>query len=209
MRSSRVHPSGGDIPSITDVHAKLRELLPQGADSVWGHIADTVFNQILSDAMWARDELDAVKVAQTKPRLRRELRNLVSALDAAYTGLRELSLDLERLVPLRVDKIAYAKTIARLRRQLKPVFMSIEALPRKPRYDELRHSVASELAVRILRTLKENKIKIAATADKTFKYVSPAVQLLKFAGDTIGLRLSALTWRDIVDKTKKKVPDLQ
>jgi hypothetical protein len=69
--------------------------------------------------------------------------------------------------------------------------------------------VAVELAIRVLRVLKEYGIKPAATGDAYWGYTSDAVEILKLIGDDIKLVRDELTWRDIIIKAKTSAPDLQ
>jgi hypothetical protein len=79
----------------------------------------------------------------------------------------------------------------------------------KPKLSESRHRIGIEMAIRVMRVLKDYDVSISASADPDLNYISAAVKILQAIGNDIGLCLSAVTWRDLIAEAKQATPDLQ
>lgn len=145
----------------------------------------------------------------TKPELRAEYADLRKTLNKACEKLRHLSPDLDRLLGVDADPLGCADSIQALLAHVDGALARIDSLPPADRPAEKRRAVAVELAVRVLRVLKNYGLRPAATADPNFGYVSLTVEVLELLGEALGLRLARVTWRDVILDAYKLAPDLQ
>ncbi len=205
--------SGTLIQDFSDaLKTKLRAYYPDQQaeiDPTWGHPADAFVSCVLAEARWAVSKLHWQKFDGTKQEIRAEQSDLLKELNEIHHKLRNLSPDFDRLLGTDADPLGCADKIRELIGHVESAGRIIERLPTKKKTAEKKHDVAVEMAVRVLRTLKEYGIAPAATGDAYFHYTSNAVQILKLIGGDIDLVLAALTWRDIIIAAKKVAPDLQ
>ncbi len=171
--------------------------------------ADSFVAHILSEARWAKSELHWQGFDCTKAEIRAEHGDLLRQLTDAHNKLQNLSPDFDRLLGSDADPLGCADKIKELVVHVERARQRIDELPRARSPAEKQHAVALELAVRVLRALKDYGIAPAATGNAYYEYTSDAVQILKAIGDDISLCLSALTWRDIIVEAKAAAPDLQ
>lgn len=206
-------PSGkarytGNTPDVRDFTPKLRQELkyyfPAGKsrahDPVWGSPAEKFVNDILAAASFIHADIDYACMEISKQDLLAEHNNLMNTLAAAQQKLCSLSLTYERLLPIAADPLGCADRISQLIALLGASAKSINNLPKKPSHNSMHHEIALEMAIRVLRILKDYSIPI--TASETSK----SVKILKLIGEDAGLVLASLTWRDIVIEAKHSVP---
>lgn len=194
------------------LRSALRDFFPDKSacdNPVFGHPADNFVAHILSEAWWAKSELHWQALEGTKAELRAERDDLLKRVSELEVRLRNLSPDLDRLLGVNADPLGCADRLSELARNIGLAGSAINHLPKAKRNDEKQHSVAVELAIRVLGVLKEYGIRAAATGDSYFGYTSDAVEILKLLGDDIGLVRDELTWRDIISKAKAAAPEIQ
>lgn len=104
------------------------------------------------------------------------------------------------------DVFGCRDTIRELIPHVEAVEAAITKLPRAKKLKDVEHDAAVEIAVRVLRELKQLGVSTAATADPALGYISAAVQILKIIGDEIGLKLAETTWKAIIIKAKPSLP---
>ena len=147
----------------------------------------------------------------------RTLKRALEALNDSSDKLRSISPDLDRLLGLdenRVvladaDPLGCADKIHEMIEHFQRTIPLIDALPREKRSVEKEREIAVNMAIDVLRALKEYGIKPAATAEKNSNYISPAVQILKAIGDDIHLTEDVYTWKNYIVDAKKSARDLQ
>jgi hypothetical protein len=205
--------SGKRIPDFSEhLRQKLRDFYPgqnEEPDPVWGHPADAFVEAILGEAWQAKSTLHAQEFVITKAEVRVEHADMLKSLLATEQKLRNLSPDLDRLLGVDADPLGCADQIALMVKQFAAVSEVVEQMSKARKPIDKQHAIAVELAVRVLRVLKEYEIPAAATADSIFGYKSNAVRILKLIGDDLRLVRDELTWRDTIIKAKQQAPDLQ
>lgn len=192
-----------------ELRSTLRTFFPSALtdpDSPFAHPADTFVELVLSEAHWAAAEMAYLSFRLRKDQLQAEQQDILGALSSAVEKLRSMSLEYSRLLDQGADPLGCADAVTALQAHVEASAKTIDSLPRIQRIDETQHEIAVELAIRVLRVLKDSGIATAATHDKVFGYTSDAVQILKAIGDDLALRLDALTWRDIIAEAKQKAP---
>ena len=83
---------------------------------------------------------------------------------------------------------------------------SIRQLPKSMLTAQAQHAAVVEMAICILRDLKSDGFSVPTSGNSYFDYTPNVVKILQALGTALGLRLSALTWRDIIAKAKKAAP---
>jgi hypothetical protein len=201
-----------------DYADKMKEL--------WGEPADNFVNEILAEARWAVSELFHLQRESRKGEMRAECANLLSSLkalkrdwskfEAVEHKLRNISFDFDRLLPFEADPLNLLdhigndpQVVDEMISHIKATIPLIEKLPKSQRPDEKQHSIAVEMAVLVLRILKNYCIAPSEYASADHEdYESDAVKILRLLGNDIGLRFAPTTWRDIIGEAKKVAPDL-
>lgn len=205
--------SGTQIDDFSDsVKNLLRGFYPINEpinESPFDHPADEFVNVILSEAWWAKSEMHWIRYQATKQELRAEHADLQKRLEEVKYKLRHLTPDFDRLLGVDADPLGCADSIATLLGFVEDAGRTINNLPDKKKLNAKQHAIATELALRVLRVLKQYNIKVSATASDDHGYTSDAVKILKSVGDDIGLCRSESTWRDIIAGVKAQSPDLQ
>ena len=160
------------------------------------------FSEILTAAGWAWDELpDGEEL--TKPEIRAEIDDLV-AVGAAYERkLRTMSPEVDRSFGTDANPLGLADAISEFLAHAPDVRSHPDKLPEKSRFVVAQHQAAQEMAIRVLRVLRDHGLKISATGNDGHDRASYAVATLQAIGDDMGLRLQISTWRDIVAEAKK------
>lgn len=217
------------VPDFSDkLKARLRGFYPEpdaDDDPIWGHPAEDFVNRILAAAWWAKSELDWQKYDCTKPELRAEQVNLLNLLREARGKLRSLSPDFDRLLGIEADPLGCADKIDALIGSVERAGSLIDTQPKAQKTVDKQHEVAVEMAVQVLRALKDYGITTAATAGTQLRmaditqaasveqqeshYLSKAVEILKAIGDDIELERTETTWRDIICAAKRVASDLK
>lgn len=181
-------PFSGDRDDVSprefskELRDKLRTYYPVKniePDPAWGHPADAFVEKVLAEAWYAIDELDYLRFDITKQELRAEQADLLKLLREAEEKLRNLSPDLDRLL-LKVGAVPLACEIEvqKLVGSIEDTLPLVDEIPRAPGIREKQHSIAFEMALRVLRVLQEHGIKPAATGDSYSGYSSAAVEIL-------------------------------
>lgn len=205
--------SGMLIPDFSDsLKAKLRAFYPKqdaDGDPEWGDSADSFVAHILSEAWQAKSELHWQNFESRKQEIRAEHADLSRALQDCEHKLRNLSPDFDRLLGFNADPLACADQIKAFIEHVVKAGEAIKHLSKRKRPYEKQHAVAVEMALCVLRALREYGIQPAATGDAYYGYKSDAVVILKLIGDDIGIRRDELTWRDTIIKAKQIASDLQ
>ena len=172
----------------------------------FGHPADTWANILLAESE------DVLSLEQwlfrrlTKAELRAEQADILKTLKKAERCLGRLSYDLDIMLGVDADIRGCCDKIRELTPRLEAAEATINQLPRAKKLRDIQHDAAVEMAVRVLRILKNDGISIAATANKDSPRASNAVRILKIIGDAIGLPLSEVTWKDIIIEAKPSIP---
>jgi hypothetical protein len=183
------------------VRKKIRGLYPDATaaeDGEFGHPADEWANALLYEARSAIGTVQRLEIRRTNEDLRAEQTDIVEKVRSAEASLRNMSHDLLALLPSEVDLDATGESLRALMPHLTVLSARIKQLPRARKNKEVQHKAAHEMAIRCLRLHKDEGGKVAATADKDFLKVSPAVQILKVLGDELGLVLEESTWKKVV-----------
>lgn len=201
------------IPDFSDaLRNKLREFYPDKEvtpDLHLGNPTDDFVNGILAETWWAKSELFWQDFGCTKQEIRAEHSDLLKCLRNCEEKLRNLSPDFDRLLGVEADPFGCADKIKELIWHMENAEQAIEYLPTAQKPAEKRHDVSIELAVRVLRVLKEYGIPPSATHDAGLGFTSDAIKILKFIGDDIKLERGELTWRTTIIEAKKRAADLQ
>ncbi|MFC4160407.1 hypothetical protein [Chitinimonas lacunae] len=213
MMQSEEPVSLKDLSKSEKLRLFLRDFYPHQsaqADEFFGHPADEFVNYLLSQAYKAIPHLDTAKRALVKQDIKAELQDLLDTLTEAQQKLRKLSTDVDRLLGVEADPLGCADKLGELIPYVLQGQQAVAQLPRRPRYDQMQHAIAVELAIDVLRAARHYGIRASATFDNIYhEYASPAVQILKAIGDDIGLVLDEYTWRDIILEAKEKYPALK
>ncbi len=191
---------------------KLRGYYPDQQavrDPAWEHPADSFVAHVLSEAQWAVSQLHWQQFDITSQEIRAEKDRLLKVLKNAHDKLLSLSPDFDRLLAVQADPLGCADRIKVLIGHIECAPPLNDKLPTAQRPIEKQYDVMVEMAIRILRVLKDYGIAPAATGDANFDYTSDAVEILRAIGDDIGLVRASLTWRDTIIAAQKAVPDLQ
>jgi hypothetical protein len=176
---------------------------------LFNNLADEFVNVLLAEARWAVSALMWQEHTVTKQEILAEHSDLHDTLKYARNKLRELSPDFNRLLDADADPLGVADSLDVLIRHVNAAEVRINELPKKMRLDEAQHDIAVEMAIRVLRAVKNYGLPIYATGGDGFDYTSDAVNILKAIGDDINLPRERLTWRDIIIEAKRVAPDLQ
>lgn len=189
-------------------------------------------NAVLSEARFALPELHALDLALTKQEVIAEHDDLLLHLKAVEKKLRDLSPDYNLLLGTQADPLdcadkigSCANAILDLRAHMHEAKSRIVSRTPVLKPAKIKHDIAVELAIRVLRVLNAYGITGAATAGsytrstdvtkaavlerQESQYVSPAVRMLKCIGDDIGLKLQLTTWRDTILSAKKRAADIR
>lgn len=191
------------------IRKKLRCFYPDKnakADPPFGHPADEWANYLLDESkgtvsleLWLRRRL-------TNAELRAERKDLLNTLNKADKSLSNLSLDLKKMLGVDADIRGCRDKIEEFMQRLEDAGATIDRLPKARKLRDVQHSAAVEMAVRVLRILKQYGVSTAATAAAGQGRASDAVQILKILGDAIGLPLSEVTWKGIIIEAKPSIP---
>ena len=218
-------PSGkarltGKMPEYREFSDELKQKLhaffpdedPE-PDPTFGHPADHFVAVLLNAASFAISELGYSRLSLTKADLEAEHKALLASLTAARDKLRQISLGLDRLLPLEANPEGVVDELDRLisqvetaREKIPDIHLTIsggKVQRTKQKPGQIKHAIALETAHLVLQVLDRYRISTAATCDPDLGTASPAIQILKLIGDDIGLVYEPVTWRDIITKTKK------
>lgn len=206
--------------------------------------ADNFVEAVLAEARYAIREMREANFSVTKHEMVAELRDLRKSLKTASGlpgKLRTLSPEVDVLLGADADPLGLADHIDNLTEdQLDKYRVAVSDLlgrvikaeqsvqmtvPDKKKLTGAIHSIAIEMAIRVLRVLNQYGIAASATAGKYLRvgddyprsaidhgesiYVSSAVKILTLIGENIGMDLSEVTWRNIIISAKRKAPDIQ
>lgn len=180
---------------------KLRPFFPDWdakVDPTFGHPADEWANSLLAEAWSAVSMMLWLRLRLTNEELRAERTDVLAILRKCDQSLSTLSHDFVCLLGIEADVLGCRDKVRALIPFIEATQASIAQLPRARRLREVKHKAAVEMATRVLRALKDSGLSIKATARN--------VKILKAIGDTIGLVLSEVTWKDIIIKAGKPVP---
>lgn len=171
--------------------------------------ADRLVAAVLTEIRWPAAELHWLISDINRSELRAEHADLRKTLNKAKERLRRLSPDLDRLLGVDADPLGCADSIEALLVHVEEALGRIDSLPAAERIAEKQKAVAVEMAVRVLRVLKNYGLRPAATADPIFGYVSSTVRVLELLGRAAGLPFAQVTWRDVIRDAYRLAPDLQ
>lgn len=194
------------------VQQELRPFYPDKsavADTPFGHPSDEWANVLLSTAKSAVSQMLWQRLRLTTEELKAEQRDLLKTLNEAVRKLDSLSLDFKTLLDRNADPRGCMDKINELLPHVKVAEQRIRELPPAARRIVAEHDAAVEMAIRVLRFVKETGVPIAATGDPGLVEFSPAVKILKIIGDALGLQFAEITWRDTIIEAKRVAPDLQ
>ncbi|OFW00151.1 MAG: hypothetical protein A3G20_05065 [Acidobacteria bacterium RIFCSPLOWO2_12_FULL_59_11] len=178
--------------------------IEQSANEWANHLVEQA-SQALDLAQWRhlrtfRAQLKIEHTALLKP-----LKDALANLDHLSRGLHSL-LKNDLSSPPGVDA-----NVSDCRNKLKELIQrmdtagdAISRLPKAKKPRDAQHEAAVEMAIVVLRALKNMSISIAATADADLGHTSDAVQILKIIGDGLGLLLAPLTWKRIIIEAKPR-----
>lgn len=150
------------------------------------------------EARWAREGIAALNDEPDREGARKELDDLHKHLARAVDSLNSLSLSARVLLPVEFDPLQAIADIELVAAFIDQGRGKLEESPRLPHRAERQGAIARELALRLLRAVRDYGIKPAATfedVDGTPLYASLAVQLLHVIGADIDLDLSPHTWK--------------
>lgn len=195
----------GDVGADTEAQAGFDSVQ---ANPTFGHPADAWVNSLLAEAEGAVSMMLWLRLRLTNEELRAERQDLLNTLNKADKCLSTLSHDLDIMLGVDADVLGCRDKIRELVPRIEAAEAAISRLPRARKLSDAQHQAAVEMAIRVLRILKDYNISTAATADVNFGYISDAVRILKIIGDELGLVLEPLTWRGIIIKAKQSAHDI-
>lgn len=187
---------------------KLRHLYPDPiatADPPWDHPSDVWVNWLVSEVDDAISTVRHLKTRYPAADLEAEQQSLLKQVIGTEIALRSMSQDLLVRLPLEADVLAVADALHSLLPHLEALAERIERLPRSQKRAEVQHQEAIALAVVCLRSLKQERRTIAATADKDLSREFLADRFLKIVGDEFGLVFDERTWKDVITTVRDKV----
>jgi len=203
--------AGQLIPDFSDeLKQQLRKYCPDKdaeSDPVFGHPADEFVNILLSEAWQAKAALHWLKYSSTKGEIRAVQANLLKSLETARDKLRTLPTDFDRLLGVDADPLGCADKIDEMIQKVMNSGELIESLPDKlkaKKPGEKKREIAVNLALNIIRILKDYGLPISATVDE-YENVSNLVSMLKSIGDDMGLKREVNTWKSIIADAKKRI----
>ena len=158
------------------------------------HHAECAFDELNESR---RDEL-------SKSDIQAEQRDLLEDLTKTSQKLRNISLAVDRLLPVTADVLGTADALDKLIVEVQESGPAIRRQPRKLKHNEVVHSVALELAARFVSTFREYDKKVAATGSEGTQQFSEAINVLSEIGSAAGVKHSRLTWRDTLIKAINK-----
>lgn len=177
-------------------------------DRIWTDVpGDDFVNHVLVAADTARSNLHWLERSSTKNELRAEQESTLKSLQDTLTKLRNLSPDLDRLLPMDAEPEACAEAVEALIPHFEQAGAKAEHVSVQ-RISQQQREVILEMVIDVLRELRQYGIAPAETADPVFGYESTAVKILQAIGDALGHDLKATTWRDLIGKAKDRAPDL-
>ncbi|MGF6965924.1 hypothetical protein OKW43_002952 [Paraburkholderia sp. WC7.3g] len=199
--------------ALRELHSQFTEEVDErspdwdaaGPEVPWGNRPHDFVNAINAEVHWAFAELQEHGRDLTKSEMWAEHDDFLRSLRAAREAARDRSPDYSRLFPTDVDLVS----------QLDDMISTVEAAglkitqaPKAGKPADKQHAVAVEMAIRVLRVVKQYRIPVTATADVDLGRASPAVRILKLIGDDLKLVLSIATWLKVVIAAKHSAPDV-
>lgn len=228
--SSKIVPDFPDPEKLEALRKKLRGYFPgeeEEPDDVFQSPADTFVGALLEEAKRALDELYSASYRVRKQKVRRELCSIITRLEKAAQGLRNLSPDADCFLGVEADPRAWADTIEEASRFFKLAASRVGEGAPVLRPKQVQHKIAVELAIRILRILREHGIKASASYNPDVEHTSDAVNILASIGaelvvqppygldeqppnkpTPLKLARHKSMWRDIILLAKEQAPDL-
>lgn len=170
--------------------------------------ADEFMSHLFEETSSIIDAANRLSIRLTKKEIVREVEDIRYFMEGACERLKNLSDDVDRKIvngPFLVDMLTDMEGFID---EIKRVEQEAKKLKRIPRSEASRNLLV-ELAIVVLRTLKEYGISASQTANEDLNSISPAMQILVKFADELGLNRSPQTMLDIVGDAKKKAPDLQ
>lgn len=165
--------------------------------------ADQFVSEILEAAKPAVSELFHAQVDLKTAELRREYYDLLEKLKAVEPRLRDISSDLDRLISNEADPLGCADKVKQLINFLEMASEKIEPMPKSDRKDKKEHNIALEMAVCVLRVLKDYGIPPAEYAPAEPNYSpSNAISILNAIWGDIAGSMTPNTWRGIIKEAK-------
>lgn len=207
-----------------NVQEKLKPFYPTPAehDSAFGHPSEGWANHLLQAAC---DAVSVVLWSQrlTTQELLAERKVVLATLKKAEKYLNTLSHDFAIVLGNDDAVISCHAKISKLIPHVEVAELRIKQLPRAKKILEVQREAAVEMAIGVLRSLKNEGITVAAySPDYLIKASDPtqileasdAVRILKIIGDEIEykgikLELQAATWKKIISDARKTAPDLR
>ncbi|WP_248320814.1 hypothetical protein [Caballeronia sp. Sq4a] len=171
----------------------------------WGEPTDHFVQVICAEIHWAAAELQEHKRDINKGELMAEHDDFLRSLRAALKKAQDRSPEYRRLYPTDVDVVS---VLDHLVASAEVAGAKIPQLPKVRTSVDKAHTVLVEMAIRVLRVVKQHGIPVTATADVDMGRASPAVEILKVIGDDLKLLRSPMTLRDVIIAAQKSAPDL-
>ncbi|MBI3919003.1 MAG: hypothetical protein HY322_18580 [Betaproteobacteria bacterium] len=186
-----------------DLQEKLFRFYPDKSattDPTFGHPANAWANGLRDEAWSAISLMLSLRLRTPREQLKIEHLSLLKSLKASFTKLDHLSRDLDGLLGVGADVSGCRDKLKELIPRVDAAGDAISRLPNARKMRAAQHEAAIEMAIVVLRDLKNMGISTAATES------SDAVKILKIIGDCLDLVLTPLTWKDIIIKAKKARP---
>ena len=194
-----------EVPHQDDETATVRSQIAAEVFGVpAGDFAETSFLGVVEyEARWAREGLAALTEEPDRKAARKELDDLHKHLARAAKSLNSLSLSARVLLPVEFDPLQAITDIELAAGFIDQGREQLEESPRLPHRTERREAIARELALRLLRAVRDYDIEPAATFEeheddhgkRTVLFHSHAVRLLHAIGADIDLNLSPHSWK--------------
>ncbi len=191
---------------------KLRPYYPDKdamTDPDFGHPADSWANSLLAESESAVSQVLWHCRRLTNAELRAEQNDTLAALKKADQCLSNLSHDLDIMLGVDADVLGCRDRLRELIPRFVATAAAIGRLPRANKLRDAQHEAAVEMAVRVLRVLKDDGIRPAETAYPELGCASDAVKILQILGAGLGLCLAQTTWKNVIKKAKATAPDLK
>ena len=187
---------------------KIKDLFPNVSSEIEEFWETSPFDDLIAEieqvAAWAYGEVISEEKEGRKVDIIAELDNLFKRSESLRDDLRRLSPDVDRLFPPETEPLEWADNLNQTCIGIHHVLKRAKALPTKEHPSIFDRSVMFELAVQVLRIVKNKGMRVTATFNPDTGGGSPAVLLLTYIGYDIGLARAEKTWKTVIGELKKE-----
>lgn len=193
------------IEDLKRIYLALKPDSNEGTDSGFRFTVDDFVDEVVGEARWVIDELDQPE--PTKQTLRAVREDLLTTLGELEAKFRKLPVAFENMLP-DVLPSGVADQLKTLMEAVDRTGALIERRPTLPRAVQGTRPLMEELAVRVLRVLRDYEVPVTTPPAADFEKDSPALLVLQKIALDLQVDLKASTWRDIIMKARRSAGDL-